>query len=214
MTTIKAFIEFDSPEAAQLALKGSDGYKNPFHRIVCYKSNLPEIKFKNENSNCARDFSNAPLVRANTVPVASPAEKLNKFKLYQKAKSHELYFPKESGLKEGESVVKLGVPSGTELYEDVQRSMTLLETDTHESLPAELSFDGLESFSQEVGDNEKGLVLYVKGFSSIRTTPSHVYNLFSNFGNITMILYFKDSGSSLIEFESNLEAATAKHYAE
>jgi RNA recognition motif-containing protein len=141
---------------------------------------------------------------------------VNKFKAYQKAKSHEIYVPKEGSPKLEESIIKLGGSSCTDLYEDVKRSISLLDTDTQESaIYAEHSFEQLEYYSlEEVTENDKGQVLYVKGFPQLQTSPTNIYNLFSNFGNITKILYFKDSGSALVEFETNLEAATAKFYVE
>lgn len=47
-------------------------------------------------------------------------------------------------------------------------------------------------------ENKKSRVIYVRGLEKRNLSTKKIYNLFSNFGNIELILYFTDKGYCLI----------------
>jgi len=53
-------------------------------------------------------------------------------------------------------------------------------------------------------------VIYVRGLEKRTLTTRKIYNLFSNFGNIELILFFTDKRYCLIQFETQEDATTAK----
>lgn len=55
-------------------------------------------------------------------------------------------------------------------------------------------------------------VLYVKGFSNKALNVHHIYNLFSNFGEIRKIILIRVKEIGLIEFENIEYAKTAKEF--
>ena len=56
-------------------------------------------------------------------------------------------------------------------------------------------------------DTNRSPVLYVRGLIHPNFKTQMLYNVFSNFGNISKIIYTRSKGSALVEFE-NIEYAT------
>jgi RNA recognition motif-containing protein len=61
-------------------------------------------------------------------------------------------------------------------------------------------------------ENMKSKVLYVRGLANENITVKMLYNIFSNFGNVTKIMMNKEKLSSLVEYQNLEFAAIAKDY--
>ncbi|KAL4442335.1 hypothetical protein ABPG74_005676 [Tetrahymena malaccensis] len=61
-------------------------------------------------------------------------------------------------------------------------------------------------------ENKKSRVIYVRGLEKKNLTTKKIYNLFSNFGNIELILYFTEKKYCLIQFENQEDATIAKEH--
>lgn len=59
---------------------------------------------------------------------------------------------------------------------------------------------------------EASKVLFVKGLEDNKLKVQVLYNLFSNFGNITKIIFMRNKGGALIEFQSVEYATIAKDF--
>ena len=59
---------------------------------------------------------------------------------------------------------------------------------------------------------EASRVLFVKGLEDNKLKVQVLYNLFSNFGNITKIIFMRNKGGALIEFQSVEYATIAKDF--
>jgi len=63
------------------------------------------------------------------------------------------------------------------------------------------------------GDNvKKTQTLYVKGFDDPSVNPKMIYNVFSNVGNITSIVFVREKAVAVIEYENVDFAAVAKEH--
>jgi RNA recognition motif-containing protein len=66
------------------------------------------------------------------------------------------------------------------------------------------------NFANFCGDASK--VLFIKGLDEPGITGSMIYNVFSNFGNISKIIFMRNKGGALIEFHSVEYATIAKDF--
>jgi hypothetical protein len=65
---------------------------------------------------------------------------------------------------------------------------------------------------EKEAENKKSAVLHVNGLEHKDIKVQMIYNIFSNFGNITKIILMKNKASALIEFENTQFSALAKDY--
>lgn len=70
----------------------------------------------------------------------------------------------------------------------------------------------LTALLEKEADNKKSAVLHVNGLEHKDIKVHMIYNIFSNFGNITKIILMKNKASALIEFENIQFSALAKDY--
>ena len=70
--------------------------------------------------------------------------------------------------------------------------------------------DDFPSISME--SLRKSKVIYVRGINTKIVTLNMIKNIFSNFGNILKLIFMKDKGCGLLEFENIVYATKAKDY--
>ena len=63
---------------------------------------------------------------------------------------------------------------------------------------------------QFILENKKSKVIYVRGLENMNVQIKHLYNLFSNFGNILMMILFPKKKYCLVDFETTEHATNAK----
>lgn len=125
----------------------------------------------------------------------------------------------------------LGLQEGADLPQSNSVPMDLNEIKNsdliYKVLEGKLDYNDLSKLSKEALDqvyhylstilhkdveNKENAVLYVKGLEDRGIKVNMLYNIFSNFGNITKIVFVRRKSAALIEYENVEYATKAKDY--
>jgi len=91
---------------------------------------------------------------------------------------------------------------------DISQNMAFLHSSNNLG-----SMDNTAQYQNMMVDNgKKTPTLYVKGFEDHNISPKMIYNVFSNVGNITSIIFVREKAVAVIEYENADFAAVAKEH--